>query len=435
MSPIRETMANISISAFGFAKAGGEKYFIATAKTAYTTYPSAVFTEPVSKTIYWLYYDQNSRLIWTPISSALAVGTSYSTNQPGYTQGTGSIAADSSGNVWVGNVDPSTGSFSSQITKINSSGTKQWSRQTTFQGSNAYRLILDSSGNTYAVASCLQAPQAGSTQFGLMKYNTSGTQQFRNTYQGSAPNGAYSHAAGRSVQINSAGTALYLAGSINNTGSQMSDTLIKTDSSGVVSWTQTYSSAAGYNPINALDASENSYLLYKNPAALSKFNSSGTWQWGRSFNQTPADVCTDSTGNVYGLFEDGTTTMYLAKWDSSGTIQWQRSITRTSGGLRPIGWSGGQWTNGFHATASSLVFTAKDNNSAVLFKLPLDGSITGSFTVDGLTYTIASSSVTETSSGNFFSSITTLATNSGADSAGNGTTASSSPTITSKVIP
>jgi hypothetical protein len=437
MSPIRETFANISITPFGFGRTGGgEVFYIATAKTGVTTYGSSVYSDPTTRTIYWSMVDQNNLAIWTTVSPAGVAGSSFSTSGQAYTSMQGSVMADSSGNVMLSTPEPTLGAGSSQIIESTSTGTKLWARQASYQGSTAYQLVQDNSGNIYGMARNTSGPpQAGNTQFGMVKYSSSGTLSFRNTYLGSSPNGAYSNGSGSAIAVNSAGSSIYLAGAITDNAGFMAATLVKTNGSGVVQWTQTYNSAAGTTPVLALDSSENSYLFWNAPSHVTKFNSSGTYQWGRTYNSTFADATTDSSGNVYGLFTDQTTTMYVVKWNSSGTIQWQRSITRTSGALKPAQFTINNKTSGFHATTVALVFAASDNNSAMLFKIPLDGSLTGSYVVNGLTYTIAASSLTEGASSNFFGAITTAGTSAGSDSAGTGTMASASPTIITKVIP
>lgn len=170
------------------------------------------------------------------------------------------------------------------------------------------------------------------------------------------------------------------------------------------------------NPILCItvDSSGNVFVLgYKDTSpktqVIVKYNSSGTIQWARQLSINSATLTsitmsnnrclsTDSSGNVYAILP-GTVNgapNCLVKYDSSGTIQWQRQFMTASGSppeLQPTG----LYVTGTDMYAS---FYTAGSNKPVLWKLPTDGSKTGTYTLTGLSnwaYSYQASSYTDTS--------------------------------------
>ena len=78
-------------------------------------------------------------------------------------------------------------------------------------------------------------------------------------------------------------------------------------------------------------------------AAVLKWDTDGTFQWGRNFGSTSARskaVCSlgvDSSDNLY-IWTNGVTGGFaqVVKWNSAGTIQWQYSATTAGGGVGDV---------------------------------------------------------------------------------------------------
>lgn len=441
MAPVLRSTGVVAIKSFGFSRNGSnDKFFIATAYTGVTTYGAAVASSPVDKKIYLATIDTSNRLHWVPITTGGVVGSAFYTGNNTYTGNLGSIAVDGSGNVYISGIDTSYGTYSSQLMKVDAAGTKQWARKVIPNGTNSYNFALDASGNIYGNNVGAGAGQQGSTYFQVVKYNNSGTLQYWNNIAGASPNGAWGNNVAYSTALNSAGTYIYYFGTMSNAAVQ-SPTIVKTNAAGAVQWVRNANQYSGATSPGTIDSSDNAFITFGGGGGttyLTKLDSSGTMLWNKGISggsNTPSRVATDSLGNAYGLYQNQGDTIWIVKWNSAGTIQFQRSINRSGGSLKTSAWSGNQQTQGFHVTDTSIIFTASDNNKAILFKLPSDGSLTGTYTVDGLTYVYAASSLTENTGGNYFSSINASAGSNGTDSAAANTSTAGTTTITTKVIP
>jgi len=108
------------------------------------------------------------------------------------------------------------------------------------------------------------------------------------------------------------------------------------------------------------------------------------------------NLAVDSSDNIYGT---GYTAVgsnfigFVAKWNSSGTLQWQRSITPSANslGIADVKVD----STGTFMTLSCYT-NASGNYDYALFKLPIDGTLTGTHTVGSYSYTYAASTFTET---------------------------------------
>jgi hypothetical protein len=126
-----------------------------------------------------------------------------------------------------------------------------------------------------------------------------------------------------------------------------------------------------------------------------------------------ANLCVDADNNFYVISRvDSTGAMFVAKFDSSGTLQYRRTITAASEPIFPQGPSA--------TTATSLfingqhLFSTADN---VLFKMPLDGSKTGTYSLNGKNFTYAANtSITVATTPSATLSTSTLTTGSTAGS-------------------
>jgi hypothetical protein len=96
-------------------------------------------------------------------------------------------------------------------------------------------------------------------------------------------------------------------------------------------------------------------------------------------------IAVDSSGNVYVAVSKAPSLYYpvIIKYDSSGTIQWQRQLT---------GASGDSFVYSIAIQSTDFVISGyytNTDNYAFIFKAPTDGSNTGSFVNNSITWTYA----------------------------------------------
>lgn len=224
------------------------------------------------------------------------------------------ICIDSSGNVYTsgwttGGLDGNTlnGTIDLFVSKYNSAGTKQWTKQTGAASVTVFgnRCAVDSSGNVYVAGYVNGGSVDGQTQVGtqdflLVKYNSSGTKQW--TRQLGV---ASVETRGYGVAVDSTGSNAYITG-------------------------LTYGGLDG----NSLVGS--SYDMF-----VTKYDSSGTKIFTKQLGVSGAatmgqDVGVDSSGYFYvtgstggnldSQTKTGTGDSFLTKYNSSGTIQWTRLL-------------------------------------------------------------------------------------------------------------
>ena len=259
------------------------------------------------------------------------------------------IVCDSSNNVYGFGETYSTGAGSRDflLSKRDPEGSIVWQRSLGGAGGEEGNdLAIDTSGNLYCVGRTDSAG-AGSSDFLLAKYNSSGTIQWQRILGGSDNDTAYG------IALDSASN-VYLSG-------------------------YTFSQGAGSADF-----------------VIAKYNSSGTIQWQRTLGESnfasAHDVAVDSSDNVYVLGRGDGQEFILAKYDSSGTIQFQRSLGAAS-------------ERGFGITIDSqgsllLIGLSESGASGemLIAKLPSDGSLTGTYNLNGVNIVYQGSSLTAATS-------------------------------------
>jgi uncharacterized delta-60 repeat protein len=263
-------------------------------------------------------------------------------------------------------------------------------------------VATDSLDNVYAFG-FTDSTGAGNNDFLLAKYNSAGTVEWQRILGGASGD------TGQAVAIDSADN-VYVFGFTTSTGAGSNDFLLaKYNSSGTLQWQRVLggaSSERGYAV--AIDSSNNIYVAGEvssagagnNDFLLAKYNSSGTIQWqrvlGGASNERGQGVTVDSSDNVYafGFTEStgaGNYDFLLAKYNSSGTIQWQRVL----GGV--------SYDNGNSVAIDSsdnvciigeTTSTGAGGNDFLLAKLPSNGSLTGTYVLDGVDIVYATSTLT-----------------------------------------
>jgi len=266
------------------------------------------------------------------------------------------LTVDSSDNIYVtgrseGELDGNTHSGNADIIliKYNSSGVKQWTKQLgTSSDDYAEGVTLDSSDNIY-LTGYTWGDLDGNTSSGerdlfLIKYNSSGTKQW------TKQTGTSSSDMGWEVTTDSSNN-IYITGSTtgglsgSNSGNQ-DLFLMKYNSSGTKQWTQQLGSSdhdLGYGV--STDSSDNIYVtgwtsgrlddntnITGNDIILLKYNSSGTKQWskqlGSSEGDVSEDVIVDSSDNIYitgdtsgnldGNTSEGGSDIFILKFKANG---------------------------------------------------------------------------------------------------------------------
>jgi len=350
-----------------------------------------------------------------------------------------SVAVDSVGNVYVCGESNTSGINNFQIAKYNASGTILWQRSLGGAGSSTgYSVAVDSSSNVYV---CGQSNASGSQVVQLAKYNTSGTIQWQRRLGSSS-----SSSSGFSIAIDSSSN-VYVCGTSSTVG-YYSYEIAKYNTSGAIQWQKAFGDPSGnVGQAVAVDASGNVYVCGYSEAIniriclIAKFDTSGSTLWQRRLGTTDFDtrgnsVAVDSSGNVFVCgFSDvsGSFDLILAKYNTSGTLQWQRTLSGGSGGSSVavdssgnIYVCGGQLIAKYNISGTiqwqrTLSNSSVLNNSSIavdsaaniyicgysnvngtydfcLAKLPGDGSLTGTYTVGGASFTYAVSSRTPSTS-------------------------------------
>jgi hypothetical protein len=137
-----------------------------------------------------------------------------------------------------------------------------------------------------------------------------------------------------------------------------------------------------------------------------KFNSAGAVQWQRSLtysvspNLAAQTSCVDSSGNVYCVGNINTANgIIVSKIDSSGTLQWGRRMLNTTGN------GNGPTIYGIsvNAAGTAISMTGLFDASATsggpqdmsVWVFPSDGSKTGTYTVNGRSFSWSAITLTQ----------------------------------------
>jgi len=319
-----------------------------------------------------------------------------------------SVAIDSSNNLYAFGYTTSAGAGSRDflLAKYNSFGTLQW--QVVLGGSGAdfgRSVAIDSADNPY-VFGWQNSAGAGSYDFLLAKYNSSGTLQWQRILGGTGAEIGYS------VAIDSSNNP-YVLGYTTSTGEGSSDFLLaKYNSSGTIQWQRVLGgTGAEEGQSIAFDSSDNVYVCgftdsegtNRDSVFLAKYNSSGTVQWqrilGGSDTEEGYSVAIDSLDNVYAFgitssAGEGIDDCLIAKYNSSGTIQWQR-VLGSSGFEEGVSIAFDSLDNIYVLGETSA---GADGDNFLFAKLPNDGSLTGTYELDGVNFVYAASTLTAATS-------------------------------------
>jgi outer membrane protein assembly factor BamB len=248
------------------------------------------------------------------------------------------------------------------LTKYNSTGTKQWTRQLGVSSKVIFVLgvATDASGNIFLTGQTNGGidgnSQTGIYDFFLTKYDSTGTRQWTKQLGVSSKS-----TLGQSVKTDSSGN-IFVAGYTNGNldGNTLTGTqdffLTKFDSTGAKKWTKQLgvASKATYGYGAATDSSGNIFVAGYTTGSLdgntltglqdlfvTKYDPTGVKLWTQQLGVASKyvygySVASDSFGNVFvtgyttgsldGNALKGTNDLFVTKFDSNGVRQWTRQI-------------------------------------------------------------------------------------------------------------
>ena len=250
-----------------------------------------------------------------------------------------SIKVDGSGNVYVTGYSYGSGTNKDYATiKYNSAGVEQWVQRYNGPANDldeAYSLAVDGSGNVYVTG----YSWGSGTEWDCVtiKYNSAGSQQWVQGYNGPANGGDYAY----SIAVDASGD-VYVAGGSIGSGTQEDYAIIKYNSAGVEEWVQRYNGPANGRDEAysiAVDGSGNVYVtgysigngILEDYATI-KYNSAGVEEWVQRYNGPGNEldwaysIAVDASSNVYVTghsLGNGSNDDYATiKYNSAGAEEW-----------------------------------------------------------------------------------------------------------------
>jgi predicted secreted protein len=192
---------------------------------------------------------------------------------------------------WTGSSGAGNADF--WLVRTDSTGNQQWSQTYGGTGDDEAFSMIQTSDGGYAIAGYTTSFGAGYTDFWLVKTDSAGIRQWDKTYGGPGNDEAYSV-----VQTNDSGYALAgYTGSSNGGGLRF--WLVKTDSNGIMQWNQTYGGPGDSEAYSIIKASDGGYAIAGSTDSfgaggldfwLVKTDSNGTMQWNETYGGPGDDV-------------------------------------------------------------------------------------------------------------------------------------------------
>lgn len=390
--PLISTLANASVCAYGFTRGGAlASGFIAKFADSWATNGFDYITPAAVDSLgnVWVGVGANANSPWRQdifkISSVPALTGQWQIGNNDNKEFRVSVSSDD-------NLLVATSYLSRYIVKKHNGTTPTtniWGNSDASGSPLHQNFVQDASGNVYG-------SYTGSnfaTQF--IKQNSSGTFQWGRTWTNSSGNGA----GGASIAIDSSG---------NSYNKSYDDVICKRDSAGNRSF-------LFRSNINAFSA-PNYYTLVTDSSTLTGITNKGSaiaiwqypltggtavnWIYNTTTTSSMATMAIDSSGNTYVVHATApsSTTLYITKFNTSGSIVWQRQITSTfasgvANSTVPYIVIKGTWMYVSYNEGPSTGSTRQP----MLWKLPTDGSATGSYVLGSYTYTYATASNSWTS--------------------------------------
>jgi predicted secreted protein len=255
-----------------------------------------------------------------------------------YDQACSVVQASDQGYVVAGYTDScGAGGYDFWLVKTDAYGTLQWNQTYGGTDNEVACSMIKTLDEGYALAGYTASYGAGKYDFWLVKTDSSGNQQWNQTYGGADYDYAYSM-----VQTSDGGYAL--AGITNSYGAGDYDFwLVKTDASGALLWSQTYGGTNNNYAHSMVQTSDGGYALAGYAESytaddpnfwLIKTDSAGNLQWNQTYGGAVYDyaysvVQTSDGGYALAGMTDsygiGGYDFWLVKTDSSGNPQWNQT--------------------------------------------------------------------------------------------------------------
>ena len=271
----------------------------------------------------------------------------------GYLDDPKDMLTDQSGNIFISFAGDYSYFGNYGIIKYNAAGDSLWSRKYDFSVpgfETPYALTLDNSGNVISTGS---SGYENESEFGTIKYNSSGALQWARKFYGAqlvndAANGMVTDKNGNVYTVGTTRT---------NLGDNI--TVVKYNSAGVQKWVHNRGGGGvtGYDVRDegkaiGIDSSGNVYFTgtwyywatNKNDICTGKLDSNGASQWftvengsGTDYgDDTGNDIAVDSAGNVFITGQisgpGGDLNFITIKYNTLGVKQWARGYGAISGG-------------------------------------------------------------------------------------------------------
>jgi hypothetical protein len=271
------------------------------------------------------------------------------------------VSADGLGNIYTsghtgGSLEgTSAGGQDAFVSKYNSSGTLQWTRQFgTTNSEGSYAVSADGLGNVYISGhtdGSLVGTSAGLEDAFVSKYDDDGNLQWTRQLGTSNSDGSYGVSADGLGSVYISG---FTAGSLYGTNAGFYDAFVsKYDEHGNLQWIRQLGTSVGYDYSFGVSADGlgNAYISGVTPGSLegtsagngdayvSKYDADGNLQWIRQLGTSGTDegraVSADGLGNVYISGDtsgslDGTNAgsgdAFVSKYDADGNLQWTRQF-------------------------------------------------------------------------------------------------------------
>jgi hypothetical protein len=276
-------------------------------------------------------------------------------------------------------------SFGGYVAAYNTDGSQSWQQTQSFLGNRA--IAVDASGNNYTCGSLFDGLH-------IVKRNSSGTIQWERNYAQPAAN----YVIGWGIDLDSSGNVYAVGESGDGIGY-----LLKFNSSGSLQWQrQTNASGVSNLPEAVTVAPDGSiYWAYSFAGGeLKKYDASGNLQWTRRLGTTSQvywhSVKCNSTSDIYVCGESsvsGTNDFFIAKYNSSGTLLWQRRLGSTTVEI----------AFGIAVDAQDRIvvsgYATYANLEGFVASLPGNGTLTGTYTVAGKSFTYAVTTLSQSSTG------------------------------------
>ncbi|MFX1502901.1 MAG: SBBP repeat-containing protein [Promethearchaeota archaeon] len=317
--------------------------------------------EPI-KTPFTSKFDNNSLIFdWSELwgsGGTYKDGFGYTKSNYGH-----DIAIDSQDNIYfVGSACMGSSKSDFCVVKYDNEGSQLWNQ--TWGDSRydyAMGVAIDSNDNVYVAGTYhkyyFDDPVGG--DMAVIKYNSSGSKIWQQTYGGSNNDECY----GIAIDSND---NIYLAGS-RDYGAHEDFLVVKYSNSGSLQWGRTF--GGSYPDICgdiAIDSNDNIFLIgrtnsYGTPGwfnfLLVKYNKAGTrlWYktWGGQSDNFGYEITIDSSNNIYvvGFSDDNTNPreVTLVKFSNSGSFIWAQS------------WNGGNYAKSEYNDCGAIT-TGLDNN-------------------------------------------------------------------------